>query len=80
MLPTEHSQPRKGAKAPHRKKAEVYDEILGNWDTQLVFLKLKEGVKSSQCRLLLIQQVHKETQIEEVERLLLLYNLGHKHH
>ena len=48
---------------------ELFDGTLGNWDTELVSLKLREGARPYHGRPFPTPKVHKETLEKDLERL-----------
>jgi hypothetical protein len=66
---------REVAKAPHLFK-ELFDGTLGDWNTEPVSLKLKEGAKPCNSRCFPTPKVHKDTLKNEIERLYRVQSQG----
>jgi hypothetical protein len=49
---------------------DLFDGTLGDWDTEPVSFKLKEGAKPYHGRAFPIPQVHKKTIMNEIKRLI----------
>ena len=46
---------------------DLFDGTLGDWDTEPVSFKLKEGIQQYHCRAFPIPQVHEETLMTEIK-------------